>query len=540
MLKPIYFPYWIYNLAGRYLNRIITILIVSFAWGQNDLPPNDLANELGCGNCHSGVTTSSVITNRAPDLSYAGVRYNEAFLFDYLKSPQKVRQHIGNSRMPNFGFSDDEALALTQYLMAKKALPKNRTLSKVKVKKNTKGLELIHEEYQCTACHTMNDFGQAKSTDLTDAAVRLQSDWLYDLILKPSAYVPRESPMPSFFSEGDKNGEKAIKTMVGYLNEIAADKKASLERNLTSAQKAHPTVTAKIGRDIFLSQNCQACHTMSGEDNWFDTHNGPNLTHQRMKTPSAWLAQYLKETHAIRPNGFFPGTGSRMPNFDLTSSEIDILSNWMGGAVSKTKLPDISDFQSNKVERLLNDFLPCLGCHELNGTGGKIGSSFNNVGARLTDGFIKMSTQMPHMVMPESVMPKTNMDPGILPLVQSYLAEQQSNEKTAYLNLVQNRPYPIEDSYIENCASCHGSKGAGDGFNAQYLPTKPGDFTDGKLMSERADDTLFDTIYVGGRIMNKSHFMPGWGEKLSRKEIAAFVSQIRTFCECDPPEWSRK
>ena len=213
--------HWIYNLAGRYIIRTVTILVASFAWGQNNLPQNDLVNELGCGNCHSGVDQSEIINNRAPDLSYAGVRYNEAFLFDYLKSPQKVRQHIGNSRMPDFGFSDGEALALTQYLMTRQALPKNRTLSKVKAKKNAEGLALIHNEFQCTACHTLNELGQAKSTDLTDAAVRLQPEWLYDLILKPSAYVPRESPMPSFFSDNNKADKKNIDTMIGYLKGIA-------------------------------------------------------------------------------------------------------------------------------------------------------------------------------------------------------------------------------------------------------------------------------------------------------------------------------
>lgn len=530
--------HWIYNLAGRYIIRTVTILVASFAWGQNNLPPNDLVNELGCGNCHSGVDQSEIINNRAPDLSYAGVRYNEAFLFDYLKSPQKVRQHIGNSRMPDFGFSDGEALALTQYLMTRQALPKNRTLSKVKAKKNAEGLALIHNEFQCTTCHTLNELGQAKSTDLTDAAVRLQVDWIYDLILKPSAYVPRESPMPSFFSENNKADKKNIDTMIGYLKGIAESKNESLSSNLKQAKKANPGASATIGRDIFLSQNCEACHSMSGEDNWFDTHNAPNLTHQRMKTPSAWLTQYLKETPPIRPNGFFPGTGSRMPNYHLTDAEIEILSNWMGGAVSKTKLPDISDFQSNKVERLLNDFLPCLGCHELNGQGGKIGPSLSNVGKRLTDGFIKMAIEMPHMVMPESIMPKTKMDPTILPLLQSYLAQRTSNGNIQYLNLLENRPYSTKNKYIENCAACHGFNGSGNGFNAKFLPTKPGDLTDKKLMGERADDTLFDTIYVGGRIMNKSHFMPGWGEKLSREEIVNYVNQIRTFCECDPPDWS--
>ena len=54
-----------------------------------------LEDELGCGNCHSGLAPSEIIMQRAPDLSYSGLKYNEAFIFDYLKSPQKIRHHIG-------------------------------------------------------------------------------------------------------------------------------------------------------------------------------------------------------------------------------------------------------------------------------------------------------------------------------------------------------------------------------------------------------------------------------------------------------------
>ena len=199
VLKHTYSQHWIFSLAGNYFKKISWFLLPTIIVSQDVLPRNALADELGCGNCHSGVNQSEIISNRAPDLSYAGVRYNESFLFDYLKSPKKVRQHVGDSRMPNYNFSDDEALALTQYLMTRNFLPKNRRISSIKIKNNTKGLELIHTELQCTACHTLNDLGQAKSTDLTEAGVRLQSNWLYDLILKPSVYVPRESPMPSFF-----------------------------------------------------------------------------------------------------------------------------------------------------------------------------------------------------------------------------------------------------------------------------------------------------------------------------------------------------
>ena len=108
-------------MAGNSFRKYFIIFILfSFNQSQTVLKPIPIVEELGCGNCHSGVNSSKVMSGRAPDLSYAGLKYNEAFLFDYLKSPIKIRYNIGNSRMPDFGFSDNEALALAKYLMSRK------------------------------------------------------------------------------------------------------------------------------------------------------------------------------------------------------------------------------------------------------------------------------------------------------------------------------------------------------------------------------------------------------------------------------------
>ena len=67
---------------------------------------------------------------------------------------------------------------------------------------------------------------------------------------------------------------------------------------------------------------------MEGEITWFAEHNAPNIAIQKMRTKDSWLYTYLKEPHPIRPNGYYPGTGSRMPNYNLSQDEVDKILNW--------------------------------------------------------------------------------------------------------------------------------------------------------------------------------------------------------------------
>ena len=163
------------------------------------MPHHSLVNELGCGNCHNGAQKSNIVLQRAPDLSYARLKYNESYLFDYLSAPYKFRDNIGKSRMPNFGFSEDEAFALTKYLMRQEKLPYDKKLKEISLIKGANGFKIIHEDYQCTSCHILNNSGEKQSTDLTIAGTRLNKDWLFDFVQNPSEYIPRGSSMPDFF-----------------------------------------------------------------------------------------------------------------------------------------------------------------------------------------------------------------------------------------------------------------------------------------------------------------------------------------------------
>jgi mono/diheme cytochrome c family protein len=59
-------------------------------------------------------------------------------------------------------------------------------------------------------------------------------------------------------------------------------------------------------------------------------------------------------------------------------------------------------------------------------------------------------------------------------------------------------------------------------------------------MSTRSDDVLFDGIYAGGRILNRSPRMPAFGESLSVDEIRSLVRYMRSLCGCRQPAWARE
>lgn len=93
--------------------------------------------------------------------------------------------------------------------------------------------------------------------------------------------------------------------------------------------------------------------------------------------------------------------------------------------------------------------------------------------------------------------------------------------------------------YLRRCAVCHGARGGGDGPNARFLPVQPTAHADSALMSARTDDELFDTIFAGGYVMNRSNRMPPYGHTLSRAQIWTLVHYLRALCRCAEPAWAR-
>ena len=208
--------------------------------------------------------------------------------------------------------------------------------------------------------------------------------------------------------------------------------------------------------------------------------------------------------------------------------------------------PSVSPFQTEKARTLLRTQLSCLGCHELNGEGGRIGPSLTTVGERRNAAYIRAIIEDPQRVVPGVAMPKTPMPLATRDLVIRYLSRNAGAgtfpAPAAQPSILNPHPpafggYP-SILYQRWCASCHGQNGGGDGPNAKYLPVPPAIHRSAAQMSVRSDDALFDAIAGGGAVMGKSARMPAFGATLAPTEIRSLVAYIRNLCACRGPAWS--
>jgi mono/diheme cytochrome c family protein len=201
----------------------------------------------------------------------------------------------------------------------------------------------------------------------------------------------------------------------------------------------------------------------------------------------------------------------------------------------------LTPFAERKAVTILRQQASCLGCHELNGEGGRLGPSLTDVEKRRSAAYIRAMIDDPQRLVPGSLMPRPRLDSATKALITAYVSRNAPAGEP--LTPGPRRLTPggasAADLYIRWCAGCHGPNGAGDGPNARYLPVKPAAHRDAAAMAMRPDDSLFDAIAGGGGIMGKSPRMPAFAGTLTSAEIRSLVAYIRTLCACAAPAWSR-
>jgi len=546
-------------------------LVAAFCYAQQESQIEKLISHLGCANCHTSLKIESKLREKIPNLSYAGLRYNPAYLFDFFQNPLKIRRHIGISRMVDFHFDEEEALALTFFLETQKQvgafLPEypneltNSTNNQNNSKTKSQLIIPVIEDTLCLTCHSLQGKGGVFAVDLSTVSYRLKSGWVKKYLVAPSVFGVPSTTMPNAFyhlSENKKVFVKNFPDAADQINQLSEhlfslnkSTKYQLEKIYQRAKESNPNLTAEIGKKIFRSQNCTGCHKHHTISPSREIH-APDLTIEGFRVHQEWLSVFLTKPFPIRPFGFQPGSGSRMPDFKLSDGMVKTLTSFFMNQKAGKEIQievyfpqQLTAFSKQKAHLLFQDKLSCLGCHRLGDLGGRIGPDLSSIGQRLNPFYLFNQIKNPAAFSQKSIMPQIPLPPKTLKLIFNYLVQQNMpQDSLSYFSLIENPPTIFlqqsasEINYLKYCAICHGGNGDGDGYNAKFLTKKPTVHSDSTHMSKRPDNTLFDGVHAGGYILNKSHFMPPWGQTLSYEGIDELVNYMRQLCGCQGPEWS--
>lgn len=90
---------------------------------------------------------------------------------------------------------------------------------------------------------------------------------------------------------------------------------------------------------------------------------------------------------------------------------------------------------------------------------------------------------------------------------------------------------PAAELYGQNCASCHGASGKGDGPLSAGLNPQPAKHADGGYMNALTNEHIFKVVKEGGAAVGKSPMMAPWGSSFSDEEITGLVAFMRGLAE---------
>jgi mono/diheme cytochrome c family protein len=344
----------------------------------------ELMDQIGCRACHALAPDEvagqlGADKDIAPNLSKIAEKTDARWIYHWIKNPRGY-SHV--ARMPSLRLSDEEAAAVTAYLVTLgQKQPEPSDLEKqLADPANVAAGEKLVRKFGCPGCHDipgmesesrigaeLTSFGGKTHEELffgdrTD----LNEDWdtwTFHKLKEPRGYETKwiEQVMPNF--------------------DLADDDIAALKVFLASRTeqkvpaKYKPTRSEKEivdGRRLVARYNCTGCHIIEERGGnirrLYENQLAmapPNLRGEGNKVQSPWLYRFVKAPTPIRP-----WLQVRMPTFGLSDPETETVLKYFASV-------DHRDVPYTYVDRAMldptlvkageqltsQDYLQCFSCH---------------------------------------------------------------------------------------------------------------------------------------------------------------------------------
>lgn len=192
-------------------------------------------HELGCVACHLPPGSGEEDPERVP-LNNVALKYLPGQLVEYLKKPDAYHPF---TKMPDFGFSEDELVSLAAFL-TEQARGRETEMNYEFPEGDAARGERLMESLQCGVCHPGSPGASSQAPDL-DAVFR--ADWT----------------VKGCVSEGDTRAELPV------LNLRKNDREALVTFSGRGSESLKQDSSAEFAKRQLLAKNCVACHTDAGD-----------------------------------------------------------------------------------------------------------------------------------------------------------------------------------------------------------------------------------------------------------------------------------
>jgi mono/diheme cytochrome c family protein len=340
--------------------------------------------QIGCTGCHL-VKGYESIPKIGPSLTKISAKVDPSWMVRWIENPHKIRPR---TRMPNFYFKEDDAVAIGAYLWSLSKEESEKWLQEhpspaLRQGENdiAQGKKLV-ESIGCKGCHGFAEgefstpLGKSKdiAPNLKDIAAKTGPQWLYHWVKNPRGFSP-ETNMPSL-----RLTDNEAAAITSYLSTLGrkGDAISGIEERFSDAKNI------KRGEGLVRKYGCYGCHEIKGMEK--ESRIGVELTsfgsktldelffgnrtdikpawddwtHNKIKTPRIYATERVEQV---------------MPQFDLPDEDIRALRLLLAGfrerKVGQRYLADQSQRVLQIVEgrRLVNQY-NCVGCHEIEKRGG--------------------------------------------------------------------------------------------------------------------------------------------------------------------------
>lgn len=190
----------------------------------------------------------------------------------------------------------------------------------------------------------------------------------------------------------------------------------------TNSSQISPEVAH--GKELWESNNCMGCHTLFGEGAYY----APELTKVYSRRGETFIRQMLKD-----PQSMYPGE-RKMQKYNLSEDEISALVAFLrwSGEVDLNGFPADPPLKSSasvvvpadegsQVAAPVAFNQLCLACHQVGGSGGKVGPALDGIGSRQTAEWLTNWIRDPLSVKPGTSMPKLPLSDQELDEIVKYL-----------------------------------------------------------------------------------------------------------------------